>query len=197
MHHVGVDIIEIYRIERVIALWGERFLKRVYTETEFNDCQGRAPGLAVRFAAKEAVMKVLGTGIKGVGWREIEVVSNRDGKPSVAERVRRPGVLVSVNWLSAFPIAGSMPSLQLLGAAVKIVSTNEMQDIERGSADQGIPTEVLMENAGLAFAQKVKGWLGSVVGQQILFLVGPGNNGGDGLVAARHLHDWGAKGRGS
>jgi holo-[acyl-carrier protein] synthase len=83
MHHVGVDIIEIYRIERVIELWGERFLKRVYTETEFNDCQGRAPSLAVRFAAKEAVMKVLGTGIKGVGWREIEVLSNRDGKPSV------------------------------------------------------------------------------------------------------------------
>ena len=76
---------------------------------------------------------------------------------------------------------------------MKIVSTNEMQDIERGSADQGIPAEVLMENAGLAFAQKVKGWLGSVVGQQILFLIGPGNNGGDGLVAARHLHDWGAR----
>jgi len=76
---------------------------------------------------------------------------------------------------------------------VKIVSTNEMQDIERGSANQGIPAEVLMENAGLAFAQKVKGWLGSVVGQQILFLIGPGNNGGDGLVAARHLHDWGAR----
>jgi NAD(P)H-hydrate epimerase len=75
---------------------------------------------------------------------------------------------------------------------VKIVTTNEMQDIERGSADQGIPTDVLMENAGLAFARKVKGWLGSVVGQHILFLVGPGNNGGDGLVAARHLHDWGA-----
>jgi holo-[acyl-carrier protein] synthase len=83
MHHVGVDIIEIYRIERVIAFWGERFLKRVYTDTEFKDCQGRAPSLAVRFAAKEAVMKVLGTGIKGVGWREIEVLSNRDGKPSV------------------------------------------------------------------------------------------------------------------
>ncbi|MDR9459468.1 MAG: NAD(P)H-hydrate epimerase, partial [Dehalococcoidia bacterium] len=76
---------------------------------------------------------------------------------------------------------------------MKIVSTNEMQDIELGSADQGIPAEVLMENAGLAFAQKVKGWLGSVVGQQILVLVGPGNNGGDGLVAARHLHDWGAR----
>jgi holo-[acyl-carrier protein] synthase len=83
MHHVGVDIIEIDRIERVIALWGDRFLRRVYTNTEFDDCKGRAQSLAVRFAAKEAVMKVLGTGIKGVSWREIEVLSNRDGKPSV------------------------------------------------------------------------------------------------------------------
>jgi holo-[acyl-carrier protein] synthase len=83
MHHVGVDIIEIDRIRRATARWGERFLKRVYTEAERDDCQDRAPGLAVRFAAKEAVMKALGTGIKGVGWREIEVLSNPDGKPLV------------------------------------------------------------------------------------------------------------------
>jgi len=68
-----------------------------------------------------------------------------------------------------------------------------MREIERGAAEQDLPTEVLMENAGLAFAQQVKAWLGSAVGRQILFLVGPGNNGGDGLVAARYLHDWGAR----
>lgn len=83
MYHVGVDIIEIGRIERVMARWGERFLKRVYTEAERDDCQNRAPALAVRFAAKEAVMKALGTGINGIGWREIEVLSNHDGKPLV------------------------------------------------------------------------------------------------------------------
>ncbi|MBA7668432.1 Holo-[acyl-carrier-protein] synthase [subsurface metagenome] len=83
MYHVGVDIVEIGRIERVMERWGERFLKRVYTEAERDDCQNRAPELAVRFAAKEAVMKALGTGIKGVGWREIEVLSNRNGKPLV------------------------------------------------------------------------------------------------------------------
>lgn len=82
-HHVGVDLIEIERIEKVLARWGERFLERVYTGVERGDCQGRAPSLAVRFAAKEAVMKALGTGIKGVGWREIEVLPNRDGKPLV------------------------------------------------------------------------------------------------------------------
>jgi holo-[acyl-carrier protein] synthase len=83
MYHVGVDLIEIGRVKRVIARWGERFLKRVYTEAERDYCQDRAPELAARFAAKEAVMKALGTGIKGVGWREIEVLSNRDGKPLV------------------------------------------------------------------------------------------------------------------
>jgi len=83
MYHVGVDLIEIGRIEGVMTRWGERFLQRVYTEAERDDCQCRAPALAVRFAAKEAVMKALGTGIKGVGWREIEVLSNRDGKPLV------------------------------------------------------------------------------------------------------------------
>ena len=83
MYHVGVDLIEIERVEKVLARWGERFLERVYTGAERGDCQNRAPALAVRFAAKEAVMKALGTGIKGVGWREIEVLPNRDGKPLV------------------------------------------------------------------------------------------------------------------
>jgi holo-[acyl-carrier protein] synthase len=83
MYHVGVDIIEIERIERVTNRWGERFLQRVYTDAELDICQNHAPALAVRFAGKEAVMKALGTGAKGVGWREIEVLSNRDGKPLV------------------------------------------------------------------------------------------------------------------
>lgn len=68
-----------------------------------------------------------------------------------------------------------------------------MKEIERRAAEIGLPSNVLMENAGLVIAQNVKGWLGNVVQQQILVLVGPGNNGGDGLVAARHLHDWGAR----
>jgi len=76
---------------------------------------------------------------------------------------------------------------------VKIVTTDEMREIERGAAEQGLPSNVLMDNAGLAIALQVKDWLGGAVGRQIIVLVGPGNNGGDGLVAARHLHDWGAR----
>jgi holo-[acyl-carrier protein] synthase len=83
MHNIGLDIIEIARIEAAVERWGERFLRRIYTEEELRLSRNRAPALAVRFAAKEAVMKALGTGRKGVGWREIEVVSNDSGKPLV------------------------------------------------------------------------------------------------------------------
>jgi len=75
---------------------------------------------------------------------------------------------------------------------LKIVTVEEMRAIEQQAAKAGLPSEVLMENAGLAVARHTKDWLGSVLGQRFLVLVGPGNNGGDGLVVARHLQDWGA-----
>src|SRR2546428_13564411 len=77
----GVDIIEIQRIERALAKFGPRFLGRVYTQLEAAFCRGRTSELAARFAAKEAVMKALGTGARGVAWREIEVLPNHRGKP--------------------------------------------------------------------------------------------------------------------
>ena len=83
MHSVGVDAIEITRIDRVLAQFGRRFLNRVYTTREVEYCRGRVPELAVRFAAKEAVLKALGTGLRGIGWREIEVIPDRRGKPLV------------------------------------------------------------------------------------------------------------------
>lgn len=75
---------------------------------------------------------------------------------------------------------------------MKIVTSGEMRDLEQRAAAAGWPSELLMDNAGLAVARAVKRLLGGVAGRRILTLVGPGNNGGDGLVAARHLHDWGA-----
>src|SRR3972149_398056 len=80
---VGVDVIEIERVEAALAKFGERFLRRVYTREEAAFCRGRVHELAARFAAKEAVMKALGTGAKGVAWREIEVLPNHRGKPLV------------------------------------------------------------------------------------------------------------------
>lgn len=83
MLSIGIDIIEVERIESAIKQWNKRFLNRVYTEAERKICQGRIPALAARFAGKEAVMKVLGTGTKGVGWQEIEILADARGKPLV------------------------------------------------------------------------------------------------------------------
>ena len=78
---VGIDIIEIARIARTLDRFGARFLQRVFSEKE-REWFGRRPAeLAARFAAKEATMKALGTGVRGVHWRDIEVLSNRRGKP--------------------------------------------------------------------------------------------------------------------
>ncbi len=79
----GVDLVEIDRVAAVLVRWGDRFLTRVFTEAERAYCRGRVPELAVRFAAKEAVSKALGTGIVGMAWRDIEVVPDPRGKPLV------------------------------------------------------------------------------------------------------------------
>jgi hydroxyethylthiazole kinase-like uncharacterized protein yjeF len=76
---------------------------------------------------------------------------------------------------------------------LKILTASQTRQLEENCAKIGLPSEKLMENAGLAVAGEVKRILGGADGRRILLLVGPGNNGGDGLVAARHLHDWGAK----
>jgi len=80
---IGVDIVEIERVESAIKRWGERFLNRIYTEAELRICQDSFLSLAARFAAKEAVMKALGTGGRGIGWREIEILTDEAGRPSV------------------------------------------------------------------------------------------------------------------
>ena len=67
-----------------------------------------------------------------------------------------------------------------------------MRQLEEASAAEGVSTDTLMENAGLAVAEGARKVLGTIAGSKVLVLVGPGNNGGDGLVAARHLQRWGA-----
>ncbi len=82
MHCIGIDIIEILRIEKAIARWGEGFLRRVYTDPELKLYRKKLPSLAVRFAAKEAVIKALGKSTS-VSLKEIEVLSDPRGKPLV------------------------------------------------------------------------------------------------------------------
>ncbi len=79
----GVDIIEISRVGQVLDRYGQRFLDRMFTPEEIAYCRGRPPNLAARFAAKEAVMKALGTGVRGVGWKDIEVVRQESGAPAI------------------------------------------------------------------------------------------------------------------
>ena len=84
---IGSDLVDIARIERVIARHGERFLGRVFTETERSRAERKANAgatYAKRFAAKEACAKALGTGLRaGVFWRDMGVVNLRSGRPTM------------------------------------------------------------------------------------------------------------------
>ncbi|MBN1161082.1 MAG: holo-ACP synthase [Dehalococcoidales bacterium] len=82
-HHIGTDIIEIERIRKAIERWGDRFLNRVFTRDELQLYGHHAHSLAASFASKEAVMKLLGTGNRGVAWREIETLYQPTGKPLI------------------------------------------------------------------------------------------------------------------
>jgi len=86
---IGVDVVEIERLEAVFERRGDRFRMRVFTDGEIGFCDSRSgpsrfASYAARFAAKEAVMKALGTGwADGVGWKEIEVVCDPSGAPRI------------------------------------------------------------------------------------------------------------------
>ncbi|HEY8530703.1 MAG TPA: holo-ACP synthase [Limnochorda sp.] len=83
---IGVDMIEVSRIQSALDRFGDRFLNRVFAPGEQRYALSRpnpAESLAARFAAKEAVMKALGTGRYGVSWREIEVVRTSAGRPGL------------------------------------------------------------------------------------------------------------------
>ncbi|MEK7375734.1 MAG: holo-ACP synthase [Candidatus Margulisiibacteriota bacterium] len=81
----GIDIVEIDRIKSAVKQFGKRFLERIYTAREITYCTKfnklRYPELSVRFAAKEAYAKALGTGMSGIYWTNIEVFNDNKGKP--------------------------------------------------------------------------------------------------------------------
>ena len=83
MKYIGIDIIEIARIEQAINRRGQNFLRRIYTESELQQYQQQTQSLAARFAGKEAVMKTIRAPGKGVRFRDIEIVANSDGQPLV------------------------------------------------------------------------------------------------------------------
>jgi holo-[acyl-carrier protein] synthase len=115
---LGIDLIEIMRIKKAKERWGNRFLERVYTPKELAYClRKKYPegSLAGRFAAKEAVMKALGTGLTlGVSWKDIEIVNDNKGKPEVflygkTKKISRgKKVLVSISHTKEDAIAQAM-----------------------------------------------------------------------------------------
>ncbi len=115
---IGTDIVECLRIGRMIEQHGELFLTRVFTEREIRYCQGRRHStehFAGRWAAKEAVLKCLGTGWRrGIAWTDIEVRNELSGQPRVhvcgaakdqAEQLRIADILLSISHCRAYATA--------------------------------------------------------------------------------------------
>jgi holo-[acyl-carrier protein] synthase len=116
-HELGVDLIDIERIALTLERHPTRFLRRVLTDREDRYCGNKIERVAGRWAAKEAVSKVLGLGVRGVGWREIEVLPNFAGQPQVllhgraAARATRLGideVTVSISHERKMAVAVAM-----------------------------------------------------------------------------------------
>nr|MBI3612433.1 holo-ACP synthase [Nitrospirota bacterium] len=94
---IGLDLVKIERIRALADRWQERFLERLYTEAERRYCFDRASpyaSLAARFAAKEAVLKAIGTGWSaGISWQDIQVLNDDRGKPAAQVRGRAGALL--------------------------------------------------------------------------------------------------------
>jgi holo-[acyl-carrier protein] synthase len=115
---IGTDIVECLRIARMIERHGEQFLMRVYTEREIRHCRGRKHAtehFAGRWAAKEAILKCLGTGwSRGLCWTDIEVRNDLSGQPRVlvcggakdrAQSLHISNILVSISHCRAYATA--------------------------------------------------------------------------------------------
>lgn len=83
MNYIGIDIIEIARIEQAIKRRGQDFLRRIYTEPELRQYRQKTASLAARFAGKEAVMKTIQAPGRGVRFKDIEILADSDGQPLV------------------------------------------------------------------------------------------------------------------
>ena len=111
---LGIDIIKVDRIANALKKHGERFPKRVLTDHEQRYVRNRPPNFAGRWAAKEAVSKVLGLGVRGVGWTEIEILRLPTGAPSVklhgraarrAEQLGMGRIAVSISHEGEYAVA--------------------------------------------------------------------------------------------
>ncbi len=111
---LGIDIIAIGRIRATLERFGPRFINRVLTPAEQAYVRGRPSTMAGRWAAKEAVSKVLGLGVRGIGWREIEIERLPTGQPAVrlhdraaarAEQLGMGRIAVSISHEDDYAVA--------------------------------------------------------------------------------------------
>jgi len=105
---LGIDLAKAPRVAAALARFGQRFVNRCFTPGEAALCQSRpdpAAAFAMRFAAKEAFAKAAGLGMRGLAWREIEVVHDQRGKPSLVLHGR------ALAWAREHKLAASHLSL--------------------------------------------------------------------------------------
>jgi holo-[acyl-carrier protein] synthase len=111
---LGIDIIRVDRIRAALERFGPRFTRRVLTEAERRHVRDRPEAMAGRWAAKEAVSKVLGLGVRGIGWRDIEIERLPTGQPAVrlhgraaarAEQLAMGRIAVSITHESDYAVA--------------------------------------------------------------------------------------------
>ena len=116
----GVDIIEIERLTEAIDRHGERFLNRVFTPLELAEVGTDPASLAVRFAAKEAVAKALGTGIGVICWQEIEIRRGPERQPQLhlhGAAAEMAGQLGLVHWSVSLSHTREIAIAMAVGAA--------------------------------------------------------------------------------
>lgn len=91
----GIDLVSIKRIENIVGRWGDNFICRIFTPLEQEYCEKKGnkyQSYAGKFAAKEALLKALGLGLRGVNWREIEVINDNLGQPIIKTSGRLKGI---------------------------------------------------------------------------------------------------------
>lgn len=219
---IGNDLVDLDRFRRVL----ERrpgLIEKLFTPAEREYALRRSDPterFAVRFAAKEAVLKAMGVGIGAADWHEIEVLRDDDGRPSIS-LTGRAAALASEQGIEGWrltlshseivaqavvvalgpelstprlgPIDGqALPRPDAIdgGGLVPIVTPEEMNAIDRNAPE---PVEVLIDRAGGAVARTALEMLGGAYGRRVVVLAGKGNNGNDGRNAAQRLRAQGVR----
>jgi holo-[acyl-carrier protein] synthase len=162
---LGIDIIRVSRIRDSLARFGDRFTNRVLTPTESRYVRGRPETMAGRWAAKEAVSKVLGLGVRGIGWRDIEIERLPTGQPAVrlhgraarrAEQLGMGRVAISISHESEFAVAIAYGVRTAGGRFLyppdieERLSEREASLMRRFERLRGLAREVAVGEAGLA-----------------------------------------------